>query len=36
MLNGNLRTEEIYVYIAKDDETSFDPVNYELEKPLPK
>ena len=31
-----IKTEDIYVDIAKDVETKFDTSNYELERPLPR
>ena len=31
-----IKTEDIYVDIAKDVETRFDTSNYELERPLPR
>ena len=32
----HIKTEDIYVDIAKDVETRFDSSNYEVERPLPK
>ena len=31
-----IKAEDIYIDIAKDIETIFDPSNYELDRPLPK
>ena len=31
-----IKTDNIYTYIGKDNETRFDTSNYELDRPLPK
>ena len=35
-LKGYIKTEDIYIDIAKDVETRFSISNYELDRPLPK